>query len=606
MNTAQNDRNEKVSGKQEMADDLPQADVKKRVLEFAEKTAAGSYEEKQRVEKPLSRDSRADWREWLLGIASAAGVDDPKIHADWVEHHFPMEDVLLSQKEREQMEKGWPMDGEPVELQQKAAAASTAALADGVSGWRRFAQTVLVATLRRMEERSDTPEEEIDVLVRALQPVRRHLRPIASELMLAARARLSVQHDQREGYYKTRGALAGTLSELKDEAARRRRGYLYWEILQELQAMGAAQVWSGTWASMVNADANNLAVVLDDLRLIAPSVACMKLAVVAGSAARKLGEDAQAEGSAHSGLLPFFDQAVPVTPEWAALLDDMGNVPSTWRSLGHDSSDLDMWLVELGAAVARAALGSLEDQPRKVASSLFNAGVTVSRGVKSDKAWEYHSECQIVLYGAGLLWVLSHRQGDQHADILDAMATHQGGSCAVNLMGTLVKFAPKDEARQALIGFVDALYGLQPVLSGGEFSRIGSAVKKLRFDPEPNATDPIPALTVLLERCLPGGSWQTAWKSFAEAPTPDSLGALLAQTGAKGHQHFAASLQNLATMLGEFEKQAEAWPDAFIATKMEDLLPDWRFGIEAEWRAMVVGALLPARLAATANDLIHG
>lgn len=371
--------------------------------------------------------------------------------------------------------------------------------------------------------------------------------------------------------------------------------------------MGAAQVSSGAWASIVNADANNLVVVLDDLRLINQSVACMRLAVVAGSAARKLGEDAQVEGNAHSGLLPFFGQAVPVTPEWVTLLDDMGNVPAAWRSLDYNPSDLNMWLVEMGAAMARSGLGSLEDRPRKVASSLFNAGVTVSRGAKSDQAWEHPAECQIVLYDAGLLWVLSHRQDDQHADILKAMATHQGGNCAVNLMGALVKLAPNDEARQALIVFVNALYGLQPALSVGDFSRIGNAVEKLKLDPAPDATDPILALSVLLERCLPSGSWQTAWKSFAVAPKPDSLGVLLAQTGAKGHpRSFWAASTNLAQMLGNFEKQAEEWPDAFIATQMNDWLPDWRVDIEAEWRVMLVGALLSDRLAAMANDLIHG
>lgn len=581
---------------------VPRQDAKLLETKVVEKMFG--YDEKQRIGIGLLSDPKEDWRDWLRHIASEAGVD-AKVHLDWVEAHFSMSDLGPSQNAIAELARDWSHDGAPIELQIKLASESNAALAEGAARWKRFAQTILAASLRRMEERGDTAEEEMDVLVRALRPLRGRLRTKAGELMLAARARMAQRPDQQDGYYKTRGALADSLAGSKDELSQRRRCYLYWEILTELQSMGTQHVSSGTWAGIVNTDANNLAVSLDDLRLHRESAEFMKLAVVAGSAARQLGEGVPVNESAKVGLAPLFGDAA--TPEWAALLDDMGNVPTTWKFAYDNASDIDVLLVEMGAAVGRAGLETLEDEPRKVVSALFNAGVTVSRGVKSGGSWGQPVECRIALNGAGLLWAMvCASKGGEAVDYLVAMTENEGGNCAVNLMGALTEFS-RVATNEPLSRFVDALYGIRQAIPGENFARIEGLLGKLKVTPSHVTVDPMPALIELLRTCLPPGPWQAAWDAFAQSPSPVTLGALLAQTGEQSHLvGFNDALSRLAGLLATFEHQASQWPDAFMGAPIKEWIPEWHADIEVEWRAMLNGPTFPDRLAATANDLIHG
>lgn len=588
----------------------PSPAAKETILKSTEKPL-GMDEKLRHEPHPVQRDPEADWHDWLRGIAGRAGINDAKLQkaqAAWVDRHFRRKDLLLSQKELERLERGFPLEGAPIELRLKIGVASQEALDEGAARWRRFARTTLAATLRRMEEKSVTPEEEIDVLVRALLPVRGRLRPAAGVLMLAARARMSHQADQREGYYKTRGALADMFSGLMDELSRRRRCFLYWEILAELQNMDAEAIAPGAWASIVNADANNLASTLDDLHLIPASVHWMRQAVIAGSAARMLGEDDAAGIDAHAGLSAFFPEGAPITPEWAALLDDMGNVPETWKHDGGKPSDLAMWLVELATALARAAMRENEEAPRKVAAALFNAGVTVNRGAKSERnVWLAAWECRIVLNGAGLLWVLHHRAGDAPEDFHRAMRRLRGGSCAVNLLGALANRAPSAASGKAeLERFVNALYALEQALPGEDFARIEGSVQKLKLKPEAVEENPLPLLDDLVQANLTDPAWLTDWKAFAGRPSPESLGALLARTGKLGHREFATAAQRLADRLGQFEQQARNWPNDFIAARPDSsLLPDWYEGIAAAWKAELDGPGLPTHIEILADGLIH-
>lgn len=589
------------------ATNIPPSDAKESIAKNTEKAAG--FDEKQRDIKSTLRDPIEDWRDWLVMIAKKAGVADPIKHAKWIEENFRREDVYLSQKELEQMERDWPMSGEPIELLQKVSRESPAALTESASRWRRFAQTTLAATLRRMEERGDTPEEEMDVLVRALRPVRDRLRSTVGTLILAARARMARQSRQLDGYYATRVSLADTLSALKDEQSRRLRSYLYWEILRELQKLGEEQISAGVWARIVNSAANNLASVLDDMQQINSSVSCMKLAVAAGSAARMQGTDKQASEDAHSGLVKFFHEEAPVTPEWAALLDDMGNVPATWRHVeGQDASDLYMWLVELGAAIARAGLDELDESPRKVASSLFNAGVTVSRGVESGKrnSWCHPKECRIVLNGAGLLWVLSRGKGNTPSDFVAAIEQYQGGSCTVNLLGAVMELDRTPGVTESLAHFINVLHGLQEGFSGGHFSVIETTARKLKLKPLADTTDPVTALTDLLVQCLQQPDWKNLWLEFAKQPQAETLGTLLAHLGRQSHGQFDAALTLLATLLHEFEIQGHRWPNAFIDTELDSIHSEKHAEFETEWRSIEGQPNLPGLLASMSNELIHG
>lgn len=584
----------------------PRQDAELLETKRAEKSLG--YGEKQRIDIRRVSDQKEDWRDWLRSIAEQAGVD-VKAHLGWVEAHFDMADIALSQQSQNNLASGWLRDGAPVELAYKLAVTSNEALAEWAARWKRFAQTILATSLRHMEDRGDTAEEEMDVLTRALWPVQDRLRSRAGELMLAARARMAQRPDQQDGYYQTRGALADILAGLKDELSQRRRCYLYWEILVELQSMGTQQVSPGTWASIINADANNLAVTLNQLH-ISHSVEFMKLSVVAGSAARKLGEDDLAEDVAKTGLIHFFGEAV--TPEWAAILNDMCNVPTAWKMANDDATDVNVLLVEMSAAVARAGLKKLEGGPRKVANALFNAGVTVSRGVKFGGNWIQPRQCQIVLNGAGLLWALSQSpEGNEPADYLTAMAENRGGGCAVNLMGTLAEFHrdSRDALNEPLSRFVGALYGLKQAISSEDIARIEAAVKKMKISPTSVTGNPVVALNNLLRACLRNESnvsWLTTWEAFAKVPSPDTLGALLTQTGKQGHQAFPLALSQLAGLLGTFETQAHQWPDAFMEAPIKEWIPEWHAEIEAEWRGMLNGPRFPDRLAAMANDLIYG
>jgi hypothetical protein len=583
--------------------------AKETILQTAEKSA--SLNEEQREEESKERDVREDWLDWLRGIAASAGIkenDARKVQADWVDRHFSMNDTLLSRRMRAQIESGWAIEGAPVELQMKIAAASGVALAESPARWKRFARTTLADTLRRMEERGDTPEEEIDVLIRALRPVRERLRPALADLLQAARARLSHQRLQNDGYYKTRNALGDMMADLKDEASLRRRCALYWEILDELRAMDPETIAAGVWASIVNADANNLAATLDDLHELPASVYWMKQAVVAGAAARMLGEDAAPQVDAHAGLQSFFSVGTPVTPEWAALLDDMGNVPGTWRHIDESRtpSDLVMWCVEIASAVARAGMTEEASAPRKVASALFNAGVTILRAAKTGRTgWTNIRECRIVFNGAGLLWVLNHGEGDTPDDFRKAMVTHRGGSCAVNLMGALADRAQTldENVRGHLSRFAGALYGLKPAMSGADFVRIEQSMQKLKLQPTGVEENPLTALTALVGACLAEEGWQSAWQAFAQQPGATTLGILLKHSGSQVHPEFFQAVRRLAGSLSSFEQQADNWPMGFLEASITP--PEWLTQAINEWRAFLDGPTLPARLKTLAGELIH-
>lgn len=554
----------------------------------------------------IPRDQKAELRELLELVAKAAGIEDAKIRSaqiEWIENHFPIEDMALSRRDLEQVEHEHALPGTPVELQAKLGTASQVALQD-ITRWKRFAQTTLVKTLHRMEERGDTPEEEMDALLRALRPVQERLRPAAATLMLAASARMAEQLDQNDGYYKTRGALANLLARLKDVPSRRRRAFLYWEILHELQALDAERIAGGAWASLVNTDANNLAVVLDDLGEAEQSVRWMKLAVAAGSAARRLGEDDAAE--AHFGLAAFLGDS-SVTPEWAALLGDMGNVPGAWKTpfAWENATDLDMWLVEMGAAVAHCNVGDKNDRPRKVTGALFNAGVTVSRGAKSGGQWRNAVECRIVLNGAGLLWALSSREGNHQEDFIAAMKVYKGSNCAVNLMGTLVSLDTKSGTDEILARFASALHWLKPAIPAGDWTRIENSINRLNFTPKTDEDNPIAALAAIVVASLPEGSWKMAWETFVETPKPETLGTLLAQTAEAGHAGYLAGMKRLVAKLAEFEDVGRRWPDGFMEMTIE--APPGHAEIEAEYQRMLDdGVSFSDRLAKIANELIHG
>jgi len=471
-----------------------------------------------------------------------------------------------------------------------------------------------------MEERGDPPEEEIEALVRALIPVQERLRPAAATLMLAARVRMEEQSDQDDVYYKMRAKLADPLLLLSDARSRWRRAFLYWEILRELQQkLDTKEITGDAWAMIVKTNANNLAAVLDELGRAEEGARWMKLAVVAGSAARRLGADNNpVDESTYFGLARFFRDFgdARVTPEWAALLDDMGNVSGVWktRSAWEDASkidkilasDLDTWLVEMGAAVARCGVGNPAERPRKVVATLFNAGVTVIRGTRSSREWKYAQECRITLNGAGLLWVLAQRTGDDLDSFRAALRTHGGAECAVNLVATLADLGVPDAAREILPRFAGVLDELSPAIPIDFQLRIRDSLRRLDIKPQAEKGNPVEVLSALVAACLPEGEWQNAWLRFAESPDSVTLGALLAETAKAGHADYARGLKRLTGVLSDLEEKGRQWPEFFLKMKMDDLPPEIAKVQGEVERIRSEGLPFPDRLAAMANILIYG
>lgn len=548
--------------------------------------------------------------DWLRNIAVEAGVE-AKPHIDWLQANFNvMRDLVMSERTGQKIEAGEALPGRGSLLQAKVQAASEE-LAEEPKRWARFVRTTLAATLRREEARGATREDEIDVLFRALRPVRPQLLPGVGELMLAARARLDGQHDKDAGYYKTRGALGDLLSERKDEASLRLRIFLYREILAELQRR---EVVGGAWASIVNTNANNLAVALDDLGLKKESASYMELAVVAGSAARYQGEDEKARETAASGLQEFFPGR-EVSPEWAALLDDMENVPGTWQQVS-EYGVAGMWLVEMGAAIAQAGLAK---KAREVSLSLFNADVTISRSSKGGGgiSWQSPLLCRVALNGAGLLWALRHhRAEDERQRFQLALAEARGIDCAVNLLGamaTLKKgkgFSASQE--EALSNFVGALLGLRDDVIESDFLRIDQFLNDLGLNKILSGGDPLLLLRKLLEQYLPSDEWRSAWQGLCETTDAANLGRFLVQTRRQGLTNHEDVSGWLAGLLSKYENEGRTWPDYFVKMTLlggtDEAGWSWLPQMNRDWqnyaRRMQAGEDFPDLLVEMAQDLM--
>lgn len=518
------------------------------------------------TEKPLvTHDTMNDW---LRKIATEAGIEDAdgaKTHIEWLHANFDvMRDLAMSERTGQKIEAGEAVPGQGPLLQARVESASSE-LAEEPERWKRFVRTTLAATLRREETKGATPEDEMDVLVRALRPVRSRLLPGASNLMLAARARLEAQRDKTEGYYGTRSALANSLSGLKDEASLRCRAFLHREILAELQQR---EVRAGAWASLViNTDANNLAVVLDDLGLKKESALYMALAVIAGSAARYLKEDKNASETAVTGLQEFFSGKKTVSPEWVALLNDMGNVPGAWQYLSTIGA-VGVFFVEIGAAIACAGLGL---EARATVSNLFNAGVTISKSNKSGGTihWRSPALCRAALNSAGLLWALRHHQTEnEQRRFQSGLAEAHGIDCAVNLLVAMIAHKKEKgfstDQQEAVADFAGALLGLRSVETESDFSRIEQSLTEFQIDAESSNEDPLTLLQNMLKQFLSSDSWRSAWLDLCQTTNAMNLGRFLARTNQEGLANHEEVTDWLAGLLAEYERKGQTWPDFFV------------------------------------------
>lgn len=558
---------------------------------------------RQRFEEERQRD-------WFIKLAKEACLDqkDSLKHVNWAMKHWGAH--LLTPEELSDLQENYTLRGSASEIQEIIKAQSAEAITKK-GQWQHFAQTILAHTLRHMEERGDSAEKEMDVLVSALRPVRPFLRPGLSELMLAARLRLVDDKTESTGYYKTRGALADQLSALTTKLARQTRSYLYWEILQELSMLPEEILSNGDWASIVNTDANNLAVAQSDLYGHKAAVRWMRLSVIAGSAARNRGADDAAEKQIIPALNQFFARE-DVTEEWGALLGDMCNVPNTWQYAWEGSCDKDMWLVELGAAIGRCGFGDADERPRKVANALFNAGVSVSRGAKTKVGdWKNPALARAVLYGAGLVWVFSSLSRLPEEDEVQVFQRARGGSCLVNFVGALADFSSafSDDDLRALNLL---LIRLQSVLDSDQALRIKVGLNKLSGKAShKEGNEGVVSVSVLISNLLFSefselSEWRQLFEMYVNTPSVLTLAALLEITGKSVSDNYIEARNRLADNLKIFEKGGVDWPQAFIDFDIDASTLREDETIRSELKRMEEESLpFPDRLVSMAHQLVR-
>lgn len=528
------------------------------------------------------------FEQFLEELAEESGIDnedEQQICFQWVRDNF-REQILNQTRPSTADGSGRETDDAPLQgdgalLLLRAKAASKQAGERGA--WPAFARGTLSATLVRLHEKGATPETEVDLLLTSLRPHKSSLRSPVGELMMATRARLARQRpdDQGTGYYKTRGALADLLTEVEDETNRRRRAFLYLEVLRELTKR--TDIKGNDWAEIVNTDANNLGGVLDDLGEGRLSFDAMELAVCAGAATRETKGDAPDE-KAVAVLQPFFARVDTARAfAWCAILDDMANVPTAWSYWRKETSDQApdqprdqtlMWCVEVVSAAARAIVQS--EKPRKSVVSLANAGITLNKHKAA--GFRQPAQCAMALNAAGLWWALANNSGN----MADALQRDVGGRCAVNLLGTLADEVRGESINMRLAGLRAAIESQKDGFSADHWLRIEAAWKKMNVLASESG-DFRAMLSALLLEILPEGAWRQAWKDLSEHDGADAAGlsGFLAETVRQGLPEESGSLGDLHALLVRYSQPGdEAW--LAILKRFPSSMPDWYSEFEQE------------------------
>ena len=542
---------------------------------------------KQEVKRTYDLSEKAVFTSWIneLMESANAGLNEEQIDAGlkWFLANFEPREILFGPLERTIGEEAAqrPLQGEGTELLLKVRMDSERDVVTRLR-WFDFLSKALVPTLARRRQEGAAPEELGDILMSALRPGMHWLGSDDGPLMMVARAVLQRQSEKDEGYYKTRGALADMLVTSSDPDNRQRATYLYDELLKEL-APRMAKPTVGM-LGMVNANANNLASVLNDLERDDLARQAMALSVVADAAGTLLGGETPELPDAKSVFLAFWPGIAEADAvSHALIVAEMANVPTVWRELVTDGQKQWSMVILLGALAGpvRAAIGAPEAE---VAGALFNAGVSLHRAREKGAEIAVAGLVRACLNAAGLWWAIHSATNEE--ELRHSLHEGSGLDCADNFMGWLSALVNVREHFPELKTFTQALWARREGASSGEFFRLQGSLNKLGLR-EPSASEPPPDLKTALYALVSAvlsrdDALLAAWRRLHETGDAPSLAGFVAHGAQRAlGKHYQELCGLLLAEIADLAQRAAEPARLFEGYNVQ--LP-WQADTEKEWR----------------------
>lgn len=302
-----------------------------------------------------------DWWDWVLnrtGLAEKVKSDASGAVLPWIEMHIDMSRLVLDEKSRRQLHEvsDTPLQGAAGDLPERAGGLAEESFSYSPDAWRNFLRGRVAATLRRFKEEDVKPETRIDLLLQVIKPARgklgaRFLRSVLPVAYKELQMQMADDRQRREsGFYKTWGALADHLTKESDTRLLRWACFLYAGLLAELEELRhikrGARV-ERAWLDILEADANNLASVLDDLGEYAHTQWLLRVSAAAALAGLRKRRTAPVDESALASAIAPLLAAVPgVAPQKKHLANvaeavaHLFNISRCWLPHGKEGAAL--------------------------------------------------------------------------------------------------------------------------------------------------------------------------------------------------------------------------------------------------------------------------
>lgn len=493
----------------------------------------------------------ADWWRSVLnstGLGRLVNDDTSGTVLPWIEKNIDMSRLVLDEASRRQLHEinVTPFQGAADDMPAQAGALAKELFAYSPDAWRNFLRGRLAATLRRLEEEDVKPETRLDVLLQALLPMRGKLgaRFMLPVLPVAWRElQKQFESDREPGFYKTWGALADLLTKETDPRLLRWAHFLYATLLAELakqRPFACKQRVGRDWLEIMEADANNLASVLDDLSEYENTQFLLRISAAAALAGQRKRRAAPVDEAAlTSTIVPFLTgvpgAALPERPaSAAAVVAGLFNVSRCW--LPRDKARDDVLLAPcLGVLSAALAAVAARDEDNKTVVALFNASNLLNRIEDGGYVQQATSTARALINAAGMYWEIKDADG---IDRLIAANGH-GIDCAVNFLGALADFDDFPAQFNAPLGeFASAVWMLRPIAaSEKDFRRMEKSlgiigIESLHSGPQARENperlrQTLNALVVSLA-AVSCSACLESWRRFTGAPSAETLACLLA------------------------------------------------------------------------------